>query len=110
MRYSKVKKFFNDDDYYTYLIKNRDIKAVTHYETPVIRNPTISDRSQIVTEPHIWSYGNRLSNLAYQYYGDVRYWGVIAWYNGIGLEGQLKNGDLIEIPVDLRKALEILGV
>ncbi|MBL96811.1 MAG: hypothetical protein CMF52_03260 [Legionellales bacterium] len=110
MRYNKVKKFFNDDDYYTYLTKNRDLKSVTHYETPILRNPTISDRLEIVTDSHIWSYGNRLSNLSYQYYGDVRYWWVIAWYNGVAIEGDLKNGDLIEIPVDLRKALQILGV
>ena len=110
LRYSKVKKFFNNDDYYTYLIKNRDIKAVTHYETPVIRNPTISDRSQIVTEPHIWSYGNRLSNLAYQYYGDVRYWWVIAWYNGAPTEGDIFPGDLIEIPLDAEEILDLLGV
>tara|TARA_Y100000592_G_scaffold100924_1_gene183768 strand:- start:17599 stop:17931 length:333 start_codon:yes stop_codon:yes gene_type:complete len=110
MRYSKVNKFFNDDEYYSYLLENRDIKTVTHYETPRLRNPTIAERTAIVTQPHIWSYGDRLSNLSFKYYGDVRYWWVIAWYNGVALEGDLINGDLMEIPINLRETLAILGV
>lgn len=110
MRYLKTRKFFNDDDYYGYLRENRNIKSVTHYETPRLRNPTVAERGAIVSQPHIWSYGDRLSNLSYKYYGDVRYWWVIAWYNGVALEGELLNGDLIEIPINLRETLAILGV
>ena len=48
--------------------------------------------------------------IAFKYYGDVRYWWVIAWYNGVALEGDLINGDLMEIPINLRETLAILGV
>ena len=110
MRYTKTEIFVNDEEYYEYLRNKRKIKSVNHYETPVLRNPTISDRMQITSQSHIWSYGDRLSNLSYKFYGDVRYWWVIAWYNGVGIEADLQNGDLIEIPINLRKALQILGV
>jgi nucleoid-associated protein YgaU len=110
MRYSKTVIFDNDDDYYSYLTEKRPISSVTHYETSILKNPTIADRTELVTQQHVWSYGDRLYNLAHKYYGDVNYWWVIAWYNGVSLEAEILNGDLIEIPINLRRTLKILGV
>ena len=109
-RYSSTRKFRNNLEYYDYLRNKRKLKVVSHYATPVLKHPTVEQRTRLVSDTHIWTLGDRYYKLAAQYYGDSQYWWVIAWQNGIGLEGQLKNGDLIEIPVDLRKALEILGV
>ena len=89
MRYSKTKIFDNSEEYYQYLTKKRSIKSVTHYETPTLRNPTISERSSLVTQRHIWKLGDRLYNLSHKYYGDVNYCWVIAWYNGVGLESDI---------------------
>tara|TARA_R100000406_G_C3026298_1_gene101957 strand:- start:137 stop:469 length:333 start_codon:yes stop_codon:yes gene_type:complete len=110
MRYKKSRIFENDEDYYAYLRKNRPLKSVTHYETPIMRNPTIEERSKLATQNHIWAYGDRLYNLAFKYYGDVNYWWVIAWYNGVSLEAEILNGDLIAIPVNLSETLRVLGV
>ena len=110
MRYKKSRIFENDKDYYAYLRKNRPLKSVTHYETPIMRNPTIEERSKLATQNHIWAYGDRLYNLAFKYYGDVNYWWVIAWYNGVSLEAEILNGDLIAIPVNLSETLRVLGV
>lgn len=110
MRYKKMKKFANDEEYYSYLRKNRNVGSITHYETPILKNPTISERMSLVTQQHVWKYGDRLYNLAHQYYGNVVYWWVIAWYNGVALESDILNGDIIEIPVDLRRTLKVLGV
>ena len=109
-RYKRTKIFANDEEYYSYLTKNRNIKRITHYATPVLRNPTITDRTFLLTTAHIWSYGDRFYNLAFKYYGDVSYWWVIAWYNGTPTEADIQNGDLIEIPVNLNEALSVLGV
>ena len=109
-RYKRTRIFSNDEDYYSYLRDNRSLKRVIHYATPKIKNPTISDRTGLVTTAHIWSYGDRLYNLAFKYYGDVNYWWVIAWYNGIPTEAHIRNGDLIDIPVNLNNALSVLGV
>ena len=102
--------FSNDESYYDYLLEKRGLKIATHYSTPVLKNPTVSERSTLVTTSHIWSYGDRFYNLAYKYYGDVTYWWVIAWYNGIPTEAEIQNGDLIVIPVNLNDALGVLGV
>ena len=110
MRYKKTRMFDNDEEYYEYLLENRPVKSVTHYETPILKNPTIAQRMGIVSNQHVWKYGDRLSNLSYKYYGDVRYWWVIAWYNGVAMESEIFNGDLIEIPINLRATLKVLGV
>ncbi len=105
-----MKKFANDEEYYSYLRKNRNVSSITHYETPILKNPTISERMTLVTQQHIWKYGDRLYNLSYQYYGNVTYWWVIAWYNGVALESEILNGDIIDIPIDLKQTLKVLGV
>ena len=110
MRYKKTRLFDNDEEYYQYLFKRRSIKSTVHYETPILRNPTIGERSRLATQNHIWSYGDRLYNLAFKYYGDVNFWWVIAWYNGVALEAEILNGDLIAIPINLNETLKLLGV
>ena len=110
MRYNKTAIFNNDEEYYEYLTRERSLKSVEHYETPKLRNPTISERMKLVTQSHIWKYGDRLSNMSYKYYGNVNYWWVIAWYNGVAMESEIRNGDVIEIPINLKKTLKILGV
>ena len=109
MRYKGTKIFSNDEEYYEYLRRSRKLKSVDHYATPKLRNPTVAQRMAVTANQHIWSYGDRLSNLAYQYYGDVRYWWVIAWYNAIPTEAELENGDLIFIPINLAQVLAVLG-
>jgi len=109
-RYKRTRIFSNDEDYYSYLRDKREIKRVIHYSTPKLRNPTISERAALVTNAHIWSYGDRLYNLSFKYYGDPNYWWVIAWYNGVPTESHIRNGDLIDIPVNLDNVLSVLEV
>tara|TARA_A100001015_G_scaffold109655_1_gene121700 strand:+ start:617 stop:952 length:336 start_codon:yes stop_codon:yes gene_type:complete len=109
-RYKRTKVFSNDEEYYDYLRKNRGIKRAVHYATPQLRNPTVSERASLLTTSHIWSYGDRFYNLAFKYYGDVNYWWIIAWYNAVPTEADIRNGDLIDIPVNLNDALAVLGV
>ena len=108
-RYRRTKKFSNSSEYYEYLRKNRNVKRVIHYETPILNNPTVIDRAILTTDTHIWKYGDRYYNLATKYYGNPKYWWVIAWYNGAPTEADLDAGDMIEIPTDLEKTLVLLG-
>ena len=111
---SDIKNFtsttiINNSDFYKELLERRGVKQVEQFTTPRLRNPTIADRVSLTTSTHIWKYGDRFYNLAYEYYGDVRYWWVIAWYNGIPTEAEANIGDLLEIPLDLQEALIVLG-
>lgn len=109
-RYTKTDILSNSLEYYDYLRKKRNIRRAVQYATPILSNPTVSQRAALLTETHIWKFGNRYYNLAAKYYGDVRYWWVIAWYNGMPTEVDIRPGDVIEIPVDIAKVLKILGV
>ena len=109
-RYSDTQKFNNNLEYYEYLRRNRNLRSVRHYATPRLRNPTVFERSQIATDMHVWTLGDRYYKLADQYYGDPEFWWVIAWYNAVPIEADLKTGDMIAIPVNLSAVLSVLNV
>jgi len=109
-RYDKDRKLTNNSEYYAPLRKSRGKKAIVHYATKQIRNPTVADRASVKRTKHIWKYGDRLYTLSHKFYGDSRYWWVIAWWNGYGVEAEIKNGSVLAIPLNLEKALKILGV
>tara|TARA_Y100000310_G_scaffold12935_1_gene13294 strand:- start:38 stop:316 length:279 start_codon:yes stop_codon:yes gene_type:complete len=92
------------------LRQKRGVKYIKQYETPVLNNPTRSQRRKITTTKHLWKYGDRLYNLADTYYSSPRHWWVIAWYNGYGTEADIENGTLLYIPLKLEEALAVLGV
>jgi nucleoid-associated protein YgaU len=108
-RYDNDRIIENNSKYYSPLRRSRKVKNIIHYATPVLYNPTPIDRMMVRTNGHIWKYGDRLYKLAHAYYGDSRYWWVIAWYNGVPTEADLFAGDLIDIPINIEQALKILG-
>jgi nucleoid-associated protein YgaU len=109
-RNNKRRTLINDSEYYEPLRKSRNVKAIEQYATPIMLNPTILHRAVVKTTKHVWKYGDRFYNLADKYYGDARYWWVIAWWNGYGVEADVKNGSLIRIPIEITDALKVLGV
>jgi nucleoid-associated protein YgaU len=111
---SDIKNFtsqtiINDTDFYRELRERRGVKQIEQFTTPRLRQPTVSDRMRLKTSTHIWKYGDRFYNLAHQYYGDARYWWVIAWFNGIPTEAEANTGDVLEIPLNISEALLVLG-
>ena len=108
-RYANKKIFLNDSEYYDFLRKNRsNTKGVRQYDTQILKNPTIADRSALKTVTHVWKYGDRYYKLADQYYNDVDYWWVIAWWNARPTEADVSPGDAISIPLNLEEALQVL--
>jgi hypothetical protein len=109
-RYNSETPVVNDSEYYDFLMKKRGVKKLTHFGTPVLYNPDVIDRAMMPTDPLIWSYGDHFYKIANQYYGNPRFWWVIAWYNGFPTEADIKLGDYIDIPVNLEDALLALGL
>ena len=109
-RYTKANTLTNDSEYYEPLRKSRKVKKIIHHATPIIYNPTIAERRTLRSTAHIWKFGDRLYNLAQQYYGDPSYWWVIAWYNGYPTEAHIYTGATIFIPLSLEKLLDVLGL
>jgi len=100
----------DESEYYSPLRSKRGVKSISHYKTPVLKNPTVSERGSLTKVTHIWKYGDRLYKLADQFYGDSQYWWVIAWYNGVSTEAQIKIGKTLYIPTNIEDALDVLGV
>ena len=109
-RHNKTGVFINDSDYYEPLRKERNVKQIEQYNTPIMNNPSVPQRAATATDNHIWKYGDRLYNLAYTYYGDTSFWWVIAWWNGYGTEADIRTGAVLRIPLDIAIALTVLGV
>lgn len=109
-RYQTDRKIVNNTDYYEPLRRSRDAKRIVQYATKRLRNPSLEDRKRITTDKHVWKYGDRLYNLAHKYYGDSRYWWVIAWWNSKPTEAAIALGTVLYIPFNLEDALDALGV
>ncbi len=66
-----------------------------------VENGVLDTTSVVLTQ------GQRLDHLAGQFYGDGRYWWVIAAASGIGWALQCPAGTIARVPKDLAKALAV---
>ena len=107
-RYKGVKRFNNSEKYYEYLRKKRNLKVARHYETPILKNPSVQERMGIAADTHVWSLGDRYYKLAHKYYGDATYWWIIAIFNKKPTEADLEYGDVIYVPTPLQKVLRVM--
>ena len=110
IRNQRQNPIVNDSEYYKELYERRGLKKITHFPTARLKHPTVTERANINTVGHVWVYGDRFYKLAHQYYGDVRFWWVIAWWNGYPTEVSVQTGDFLDIPLDIGAALDALGV
>ncbi len=109
-RYNSIAPMINDSIHYKELKEKRGKKQLKQLPITAMHHPSLLERMTIATEPHFWSTGDHFYKLAHEYYGDSRYWWVIAWYNGYPTEGDIRKGANIDIPLDLAEALRILGM
>lgn len=54
---------------------------------------------------HIFETGDTLSKIAYQHYGQAKYWWVLAWFNSKPTDSHCNYGDTILIPSPLKAAI-----
>ena len=110
-RYTKSRFLENDTEFYRFLREKRNnTEVITHMGTVMMKHPSMLDRVNLRTTSHIWKYGDRYYNLAYKYYNNPEYWWIIAWYNGLPTEADVRNGDPLVIPLNIEDVLIALGV
>ena len=97
-----------DDEILEPILEEREISQVTHYSTPKLRPPPISERASLNRIPHVWRTGDTLMKLAHQHYGDVTLWWVIAWYNTAPTDAHLEPGMTLYIPKPISRVLQML--
>ena len=99
----------NSHEMYEEVFKERNVKGITQYSTPVLKYPSSDQIRNLTTLTHVWKYGDKYYKLAHKYYGDSKLWWVIAWYNQKPTEFDIKPGDTIFIPVPLETVLFYIG-
>ena len=111
-RYQEARIIQNQDADYKKQFKDKfeGRPAFPHLETQVLEYPSIEEMKKFTYANHIWKLGDRYYKLAHQYYGDSKYWWVIAQFNKKPTEQHVENGDLIKIPLPLRGVLEAYGL
>ena len=109
-RYDDKIPVLNAEEQYQDLFEDRGVNFIRQYSTPELLHPTSQQILRLNRKSHVWKTGDRFYKLASTYYGNEKYWWIIAWYNGYPTEVSIKNGDVIEIPLSLEEVTVALGL
>ena len=107
-RYGGVKEALNKEEMYGEHFEKRGVNHIIQYKTFNMRHPTAAQIANLTMVGHTWSLGDRYYKLAHKYYGDSRWWWIIAWFNQKPTESHCSLGQIINIPLPLDKILAIL--
>ena len=110
MRYNNRAKKINKDPLYDKVFKEKDVKRIVQYATPTFPEITPGMRAQLMRTQYVWKIGDSYQKLAEAFYGNPRYWWVLAWYNAKPTDALVKVGDTIRIPKPLETILDFFGV
>ena len=89
---------YNKQEFEEFL-EDRGIESIVFYDNFQFLN--FNEDNYTVVE-HIWSRGDRLYKLGYQYYGDKNSYWLIALFNKKPTDADYKYGDIVYIPTDSR--------
>jgi hypothetical protein len=111
-RYKELDVIENDNADYKKLFAKRlsNDKFLAHLETQSLDYPTFKEIKSFDYANHLWSLGDRYYKLAHKYYGDSKYWWVIAFFNKKPTEQHVELGEIIKIPLPLRDVIESFGL
>lgn len=101
--------FKNQNLLYDEKFKSKDLKAINQYNTATLRYPAVSEISDLTYDTRTWKVGDRLYKIAYESYGDSRYWWVIAQFNQKPTDHHFKLGDIYYVPLNLEDMLNAFG-
>lgn len=109
-RYRRTETIKNTDNDYKRVFASRFGKnGLVQLKSTKIKKPSQNEIDELTYSTETWGLGKRLYKMAYQYYGDVQYWWLIALFNGIGSESEINYGDKIKIPSSLEDLLTLYG-
>lgn len=107
-RYFRKSTAINGSQQYKKVFDKRGVSNITQFRTPQFRPVTDAELESIEVYKHIFKIGDAYWNLSERAYGDPQFWWVIASFNKKPTLSDLKDGDIVRIPVDLSQALELL--
>ena len=96
----------NSDELYRELRKKRNVRHIVHWKSPEFKYPSAAEIRDLNVVSRVWGQGDRFFKYASEFYGDPKYWWIIAWFNQKPLESDFKPGDVVNIPLPLRDVLD----
>jgi nucleoid-associated protein YgaU len=109
-RYNNRLTSVNNNRLYKNTFEERNVNFIRQYRTANLAYPTTEQMRQLTIEQHVWKEGDRYYKFAYEYYGNSKYWWVLAWFNKRPTEAHVKLGDVISIPTPLDRLLNFYDV
>ena len=109
-RYNNRKITRNKNKLYKNQFEKRNVPQIRQFRTPELAYPTPEQISQLNVLTHVWKGGDRYYKLAFEYYGNSKYWWVIAWFNQKPTEAHINYGDIVFVPTPLDKLLNFYDV
>ena len=109
-RYSTNKIIVNKEESYDELFRDRGVKQISQYDSKSLYYPNAEEMSSIKFETKRWQVGDRLYKIASDYYGDPRYWCIIAQFNQKPTESHFQVGDIYYVPISIEQILEFYRV
>ena len=94
----------NKHEFYKEKLKQRGINGFRHFSKMRLSKITAADMLRLTIMDHIFATGDSLAKLSYKYYGDTRYWWIIATFNNKPIDNLIKVGDVIHVPMPLEEA------
>ncbi len=110
MRYDRTRQILNRRRLYSEHFEERGVRHIQHYGSARMYHPTAEERSRLEVDRHVWKSGDRFYKLANRYYGNAKYWWILAWYNLAPTEAYINTGDIISIPISLSSIMQLLGM
>tara|TARA_Y100001937_G_scaffold128371_1_gene204263 strand:+ start:2502 stop:2846 length:345 start_codon:yes stop_codon:yes gene_type:complete len=98
----------NDHPLYRKMIKERGIEFIRHFSKMKISYIPPESMGNLTIVDHVYATGDSLMKLAHRYYGDVRYWWILAAFNKKPIDNLIKLGDIVHIPFPLEEAAYLL--
>ena len=95
-KYTGQQEVINDIEEYEFLKEKRGLKEIRQNEAIVFQRGF--KRSMFNVRKHIWSQGDRMYKLSATYYGDIKYWWLIALWNNCPTDSDYYYGQEVEIP------------
>lgn len=89
-------------------LEDREVKSIRHYQTLALKTPTNEQIRSLSIEQYFWQHGDTFWRLSSIYYGNPKYWWVIAWWNKKPIEATIELGQAIEIPTPLATVLDLV--
>lgn len=107
-RYTDRKTGVNKNDQYEELFEDRNVKQIKQFRTPKLKYPSKEQIDNLTLVKYYWMTNDTYMKVAYKMYGNSSYWWIIAQFNRIPFEGDLRVGDTLFIPKPLARVLSMV--